>query len=166
MGKIVVNKHFDVKSNITPESFAFCGCLKLSEILIKTLTPPSLDFSTDMEIIDGISYKLYHPFGFRKNSFVGFSTKENGNVLYVPYNKNNGYLTNEDWIKPLQTAEACGFMVEYITLDNIVTLNGSLLNDYQIVYLKSDSGNFVNDGNNGRYSNMSIVFRPIIEFKE
>ena len=29
----------------------------------------------------------------------------------------------------------------------IVTLNGSLLNDYQIVYLKSDSGNFVNDGN-------------------
>ena len=104
MGRIVVNKHFDVKSNITPESFAFCDCLKLSEILIKTLTPPSLDFSTDMEIVDGISYKLYHPFGFRKNSFVGFSTKENGNVLYVPYN-NNGYLTNEDFVTKYRVTE-------------------------------------------------------------
>ena len=31
---------------------------------------------------------------------------------------------------------------------------------------KPQDKNFVNDGNNGRYSNMSRVFRPIIEFKE
>lgn len=30
MGKIVVNKHFDVKSNITPESFAHKGEIIIS----------------------------------------------------------------------------------------------------------------------------------------
>ena len=131
------------------DRFCFCDCFNLSEII--SLSPTAFELNTGADynttfVPEGVNVYKFHPWGYNTFTFVGKNVTTE-KVLYVPYNKNNGYLTNKDWIKPLQTPEACGFMVKYITLDNIVTLNGSLLNDYQIVYLKSDSGNFVNDGN-------------------
>ena len=144
---IILSEHLNMIDN-----FAINGCLNLSQFIIRSIIAPKLEYDTELE--SGKYYK-YHPFGFRTSSFIGYNTKKigEGNKLYVPYN-NSGY-DDSIWLVPLlqdyygvsgSESETCGFVEELLTLDNMATLKGSVVENYDIIYLKSDSGNFINNG--------------------
>lgn len=131
--------------------FAFCGCKKLNEILLLNVNAPEI--IADNEYYDGygasnekddngkvIKVKKFHPFGYNYSTFVGSGNSINN--LYLPYNA-QGYDV-ENWEIPLKKISK--FEVNTITLDNSCILKGSILEDKPLIYFKSESGEFKNNG--------------------
>ena len=126
--------------------FALCGCNKLSALILHNEIAPEVKTSNEyyVDIFNPSNNDIFkfHPFGYDENTIVGKSSGKD-NILYIPYN-NEGYDV-ERWIMPLQSDKYCKFKTSFITLNSVVELSGTLVEEYDILYFKSQSGNFVND---------------------
>lgn len=125
--------------------FSFNGCNNLSNIIICTNNPPKLHMSDTFEVVNGINYYKYHPFGFREFSFTGISTKDK-NILQVPNGAKEFYENDENWVKPLLMDEACGFKVNIIEINSVITLSDISLKDYPLIYSSISSIGITNEG--------------------
>lgn len=129
---------------------ALGACVNLSEIIVKNPIAPVL--KTDITYSDEAGYSVpegvkvykFNPFGHDTYTFVGkeFAGEK---ILYVPYN-HSGYDT-ERWITPLLNEKCSNFSMKYLPINDDVILRGTLIDGESILYLKSESGEFVNDGN-------------------
>lgn len=121
LAEIIIPKQID---NIY--QFAFVGCTNLNKIILLSSSAPTLttgDRTTKLSI-NNKDYDIYeyHPFGYTSNSLVGLSTKNNNNILYLPYEYNEKTYENEKWNVPLFEADLCNFTKEYFPLSGYITV--------------------------------------------
>jgi hypothetical protein len=127
--------------------FAFCSCNKIKEMIFLNSIAPTLKtgpvYETGIFERPPIDVYQYHPFGYDKSTYVGYGVNDS-KVLYLPYGA-EGYDT-EVWLNPLQNPSGSNFTSAYTPLNTTISLTGNALSNYEIIYMKSESGNFVNNG--------------------
>mgnify|MGYP003300458804 CR=1 FL=1 len=119
--------------------FAFNGCRFLRSIKLCSLNIPDLLHSNN---ISDIGVYNYHPFGYKQDNLAGIGIYDDNKILHVAYGLSNQYIEDEDWSKPLLGKSFCNFGVQTLTFKTTVRVGGDIINDYDIIYPCSESGNY------------------------
>ena len=106
---------------------AFAYCVNFKNFLINSIKAPKI-LSTD---------NLTATFGWNENSYAGYKSKNNGNVLYIPLNS-EGYTNDSGWQMLLDETK-CGFKIENIILENDIAVIDENLNNMDMVYVKRET---------------------------
>ena len=140
------------------ETFAFRYCSKLETLTILSSVAPLIGSMSNTGYTE---YVQYHPFGYRKDTYVGVDSNQEINYLYVPYN--NSKYDTPLWETPLQLPEYGRFKKEKLRLSQeafiiIYDAEGNIIDD-KTVYFESESGEFVWEESNTTKSSTYNVSR-------
>jgi hypothetical protein len=119
--------------------FAFNECRLLRSIKLCSLNIPDLSHSNN---VSEIGIYNYHPFGYKQGNLAGIGIYDNNKILHVAYGMSNQYAEDENWSKPLLDKSFCNFGVQTLTFKTTVRVGGDIINDYDIIYPCSESGNY------------------------
>ena len=125
--------------------FAFCNCVKLGDIRVCSKNISNIQCDNTYPSTDGVGN--FHPFGYSKNTYIASGVKTN-KYLYVSYGMTSEYSNDTNWRIPLITK--CNFNFVELTINDIIFVNHSSLDNYDVIYPKTQSG---------RYDNVYGIYR-------